>query len=604
MYQRVANSVTPALKHALKNLGLDPLDMGGGSTAVFKAIEPPREWGLTFILPKLSKTGKLPELAKELSSLGTLPEIVERCEAEGIYLNLYFSPSLACSQVLRDYLSFSRTGDALSTLFQAEKPRERVMIEFSQPNTHKEFHVGHLRNVLLGNALANLYEFFGHPVVRANYYGDHGIHVAKTLWALKKFHRSQIPKDEEPALFLAKLYSEAEKILREKEGTDEAKQIEREHLQILAELSDESSETYALWLKTRDFCLQEFRRIYAELGVNFDVEFYESEMEKKGKAIVEELLEKKVAKRETKGQYAGTVFVDFADERFSAPHLGKMVLIRSDGTSLYQTKELALAKEKFTRSFTASDGSLGGIDISLYVVGSEQKLYFQQLFKILSGWGFPQAKNCKHIAYELVQLSTGKMSSREGTVIAYRDFINEAISRAKQITEERGISTDKENVARMVAVGAVKYAFLKVGTDKTIVFDWDTALSFDGNAGPYIQYAHARARKLIRDFHPARVTENILPGQHAPLPEEIFLCRVLADFPDKARLAFKEHSPAILCNYLYDLTKAFTAFYDACPVLSAPEPLRTYRQVLVFVFDLVLSLVAGRILGIELPDEM
>jgi len=603
MYQKVANSVTPALKQALNNLGLEPLDLRDGVSAVFRPIDPPREWGLAFVLPRLSKIGKLPELANELSNLGILPPIVERCEAEGVYLNLYFSSRLACSQVLSDYLSFHRTGDALTALFQEQKPSQRVMIEFSQPNTHKEFHVGHLRNVLLGNAIANLYEFLGYPVVRANYYGDHGIHVAKTLWALKKLYGSQFPAEEERSAFLARLYSEAEKILREKEGTEEARRIEREQLQILAELGDESSDTYALWLQTRDICLSEFRRIYAELGVRFDVEFFESEMEKKGKAIVEELVEKGVAKREAEGQYAGTIFVDFADERFNAPHLGKMVLIRSDGTSLYQTKELALAKEKFTRSFTASDGSTGGIDISLYVVGSEQKLYFQQLFKILSGWGFPQAKNCKHIAYELVQLSTGKMSSREGTVVAYRDFIEEAVSRATKITQERGISSDKQNVARQVAFGAVKYAFLKVGTEKTIVFDWDTALSFDGNAGPYIQYAHARARKLILGFEPP-YGEPIFLSDYEPLAEEVSLCRALAGFPDKVKLAFVEHSPSILCNYLYDLTKAFTAFYDACPVLSAPDPLRTYRQVLVFVFDLVLSLVAGRILGIELPDEM
>ncbi len=572
----------------------------------FKPIKPPRDWGISFILPKLGKGGLLQRLADALASSDALPVEVAQVEAEGIYLNFYFEPNRATAVLQSCILSAEKRGSLAyfvrENLDELRPALPTVMIEFSQPNTHKEFHVGHLRNVLIGDALSNLYSFLGYPVVRANYYGDHGIHVAKTLWGFIKLHGGSMPLNEEPVQFLARVYAEAEKATRDAEGTEEGIEIERQQLEILSQIGDEHSDMHRLWLDTREIFLKEFNRIYGELGVHFDVEFYESEVEERGKLIVDELVNKGVAKRETKGEYAGTVFVDFAD--LGAPKLGKMVLIRSDGTSLYQTKELALAKEKFTKKFPTTRGERA-VDVSLYVVGSEQKLYFQQLFKILSAWGFLQAKDCKHIAYELVQLASGKMSSREGTVIAYRDFINEAITRAKQITDERGISADKEYVARLVALGALKYAFLKVGTEKTIVFDWDTALSFDGNAGPYIQYAYARALKLVLDFQPPTLgVDTILPEDYVLAPEEVLLSRVLAEFPDAVNKAHTETSLNLICNHLYDLTRAFTVFYDACPVLSADEPIRSFRRSLVHCFLLAVRASASDILGIELPEEM
>ncbi len=609
MYESLANLFSSILQNVLKKLGFEEQPARLSKTSTFPStlpftpIVPPREWGIAFILPQLAKANALKQVAEELKAVKDLPAIIARCEAEGIYLNLYFDPKQASNEVLSKILYCYHTNDHLSLFQQGKRTRERVMIEFSQPNTHKEFHVGHLRNVLIGNAISNLYSFLGYSVVRANYYGDHGIHIAKTLWGFKKFYNCQIPSGVDPAEFLGEVYTRAEISNREAENTEEGKKIEEEQLAILGNILQDGTEENKLWLKTRQYFLAKFREIYEELGVKFDVEFFESEVERKGREIVKELVERGVARCETSGEYVGTIYVDFSE--LNAPHLGKMVLIRSDGTSLYQTKELALAKEKFTSSFKARDGSEGGIDISLYLVGSEQKLYFQQLFKILEAWGFPQAKNCKHVSYELVQLATGKMSSREGTIISYSDFLNEAKVRARRLTDERGISADKGNVSALVALGAIKYAFLKVSPDKPIIFDWNTALTFDGNSGPYIQYAYARARKLILDFIPS-VPDNaslIKDGVHLT-DEEIYLCRVLMDFPTKLKQALSSFAVSIICGYIYELTRAFTSFYDTCPVLSSDEPTRTFRRTLVFCFVRVLEWLASDILGIKLPEEM
>jgi len=647
VYQELANRIARALSDALTGLGVsgeagifEDRTLAGFRDATtdkeappvwgkgIQLIAPPRDWGITcLIAPEVAshqmvdqlvelqqKLGKkkakrqfaklvnprAAELAKELTARvdrAALPEF-SRIEAEGIYINFYFDPRVMCERVLAEVL---REGERYGA---GSRKSERVMIEFSQPNTHKQFHIGHLRNVLIGSALANLYTFAGYPVVRANYYGDHGIHVAKALWGFKELYGARLPAGEDALSFLGRVYAEVERKLASLEGTENLAALEARHLQVLAALDDASSDYYALWQETRQWCIDSFHSIYEELGVQFDTEFFESEVQAEAQQVVAELLAKRIAQRETQGDYAGTVFVDFAE--LSAPELGKMVLQRSDGTTLYQTKELVLARRKFTGTFrrAASDDTGGPIDTSLYVVGSEQKLYFKQIFKILEAWGFPQAHRCHHISYELVQLGGGKMSSREGTTVAYRDFVNEAIARARKLTADRGITQDTEGIAHQVALGAIKYAFLKVDPSKTIVFDWDQAFSFDGNAGPYLQYAFARAQKLIADFDPPISETTIIPDSYQPEPQEAELCRVIADFPERSRMALAQSAPSLVANYLYELTRAFTTFYDTCPVLRAEEPVRTFRRSLVFAFVLVLTLGGRKLLGLDLPSEM
>jgi len=431
-------------------------------------------------------------------------------------------------------------------------------------------------------------------VLRANYYGDHGIHVAKALWG---YLHPELLSEAEALLSGTEpqsVYARIERLLTSDSDNSRLAEIrstaERETGQILQQLGDSSSDVYGLWQRTRQEDLDAFKGVYSELGVRFDLEFYESEVEKLTAAIVDELLEAGIAVVEAEGEYAGTVAVDFSAH--GAAELGCMVLRRSDGTTLYQTKELALAKVKFDDY---------KVDRSLYVVGSEQSLYFRQVFEILKLWGFAAAERCQHVSYELVQLASGKMSSREGTVVPYRGFIEEAKERALSLARERGISSTPEMVASQVALGAVKYAFLRVDTNKTIMFDWEQALSFDGNAGPYLQYAFARSNKLLVDFAPN--AQRLVQLSYTPQSAEVELCRTLADFCDCVSQALDTLAPNLIANYLYDLTRAFTDFYQSCPVLKAEGEVRLFRQSLVAGFNAVLTIGAG-ILGMELPEEM
>lgn len=235
------------------------------------------------------------------------------------------------------------------------------------------------------------------------------------------------------------------------------------------------------------------------------------------------------------------------------------------------------------------------------MVGSEQSLYFRQVFEILKLWGFAAAEKCQHVSYELVQLASGKMSSREGTVVPYRGFVEEAKERALSLARERGISSTPEAVASQVALGAVKYAFLRVDTNKTILFDWEQALSFDGNAGPYLQYAFARSNKLLAGFDPDM--QRLMQLSYTLQSAEVELCRTLADFCDCVSQALDMLAPNLIANYLYDLTRAFTDFYQSCPVLKAADDVRFFRQSLVAGFNTALVIGAG-LLGMELPEEM
>jgi len=589
-----------------------------GHRISLRKIAPPRAWGYTTALPQelaglllaerqakleaekgkksakkelKARTKELSaKLAKDLAEAVSLDAVrgVALAEAEGGYLNFYLDTATASRDIVGAILESGRD------FGRGEPQNERVMVEFSQPNTHKEFHVGHLRNVVLGNALANLFEFCGFEVLRANYYGDHGIHVAKALWG--HLHSDLLAEAEallgEP--IPRSVYARVERLLASRCDNARLEDIraaaEKGAAQILQQLDDSSSDVYGLWRSTRQEDLDVFEGIYTELGVRFDLEFYESEVEKLTPAIVDELLESGVAIIETEGEYAGTAAVDFSAH--GEPGLGRIVLRRSDGTTLYQTKELALAKVKFDDY---------KVDRSLYVVGSEQSLYFQQVFAILKLWGFAAAGKCRHVSYELVQLAGGKMSSREGTVVPYREFIKKAKELALSLAKERGISSTPEKVAGQVALGAVKYAFLRVDTSKQILFDWELALSFDGNAGPYLQYAFARSNKLLADFNPD--APRLARLSYAPQPAEVELCRLLADFRECVSQALEMLAPNVMANYLYELTRAFTDFYQSCPVLKAEDDVRFYRQSLVAGFNTVLAIGAG-LLGMELPEEM
>ena len=518
---------------------------------------------LSFELAKKLKKNPI-QIAKDIAETIVLPKGIEKAETTGGYINFFFDRKYFSKETIKkiiiDDKNYGKGG----------KKKEKVMVEYSQPNTHKSFHIGHLRNVCLGDSLSNIMEFSGYETVRSNYIGDVGAHVAKCIWGYMKFYDSIIPK-ENKGDFLGKVYSEADKKLKESE------EYQEEYKTVLKNLYDEDKRTMEIWSMTRQWSLEEFNRIYDELGVNFDIFLYESEVKEEGTKIARELLEKSIATNKD-----GAVIVDLKE--FG---LDEFVILRSDGTALYSTKDLALAKRKF-EDFK--------IDLSLYVVGSEQKFYFKQLFKTLELMGFSQAKRCYHLSYELVMLEEGKMSSREGNVVLYSELKEFVKKEALNQVRERNIS-NAENISEIVTIGALKYSMMK-DNNKRIIFNWKKALDFEGDTAPYIQYAHARASSILNKIDGLNLEFDIDYLNE----KEYKLLFMLSEFPEIVHKASVDYRPDYVSNYVYDVAKCFNEFYHECHVLNA-ETNKEFRIALVKSTKIVLRN-SLNLLGIKAPEEM
>ena len=518
---------------------------------------------LSFELAKKLKKNPI-QIAKDIAETIVLPKGIEKAETTGGYINFFFD---------RKYFSKETTKKIIiedKNYGKGSKKKEKVMVEYSQPNTHKSFHIGHLRNVCLGDALSNIMEFSGYETVRSNYIGDVGAHVAKCIWGYMKFYNGIIP-EQNKGDFLGKVYSDADKKLKESE------EYQEEYKTVLKNLYDEEKRTMEIWAMTRQWSLEEFNRIYDDLGVKFDIFLYESEVKEEGTKIARELLEKSIATNKD-----GAVIVDL--KQFG---LDEFVILRSDGTALYSTKDLALAKRKF-EDFK--------IDLSLYVVGSEQKFYFKQLFKTLELMGFSQAKRCYHLSYELVMLEEGKMSSREGNIVLYSELKEFVKKEALNQVRERNIS-NAENISEIVTIGALKYSMMK-DNNKRIIFNWKKALDFEGDTAPYIQYAHARASSILNKIDGLKLEFDIDYLNE----KEYKLLFMLSEFPEIVHKASVDYRPDYVSNYVYDIAKCFNEFYHECHVLNA-ETNKDFRIALVKSTKIVLRN-SLNLLGIKAPEEM
>ncbi len=520
---------------------------------------------------------------------------IQKVEAVGAYLNFFIKKDSIAKNVLNKVL---KEGE---TYGKGSRKTERVMIEFSQPNTHKAFHIGHLRNAALGDSLVRIMRFNGYKVIGANYPGDIGAHVAKCLWCLKKYHLKDISKipAEKRGEWLGEIYVEAVKRIGDNN------ELKKEATIVGQKLEHGDKELTKLWKQTREWSLQEFKRIYKELGIDFDVYFFESEVEKQGKKVVLELLKKGIAK-----ESEGAIIMDLRDYG-----LDIFLLLRSDGTSLYSTKDIALAKEKFEKY---------KIDKSVYVVGSEQKMYFQQLFKTLELMGFENAKKCYHLSYELVMLEEGKMSSREGNIVLYSKLASDVFKKALEEVEKRHnewSAEEKEEAARKIALGAMKFSLLNQDNNKVIVFNTAKALDFEGETAAYVQYAYTRASSILRknaeEFKEDKKDNKKEKGESLKSKSlrksadfskletnaEIQLIRKLAEFPDIISKASEEYKPFLMSKYLLELSKLFTAFYHECPIIKAEPELRKARLALVESVRIVLK--SGlSLIGIEVLERM
>lgn len=551
----------------------------GISTSLFQlAAEEARQSGKKINVPQ-----RAAELADKLAMQLGRPTGFARVEAVKGYLNLYFSAPDYAARVLQEVKA------AGAKYGWGEAKGQRVMVEFSQPNTHKAFHVGHLRNMILGASLANILEAAGNEIVRANYIGDFGKDVMKWLWNYLKRHGGEQPPKEDITRWMGDLYAEASKeIEADPKAEDEVRDL-------FARWEDENGEIRALWKKTRQWSLDGFNQIYAEMGIHFDRIYFESEMEKPSKQIVQELIKKGIATDERATN--GTVVVKLDEQLGLGEKYRALVLLRSDGTSLYGAWDLALALTKFKEY---------ELDKSIYVVDVRQSLHFEQVFKTLELAGHAELmKKVLHLPYEIVNLPGNVViSSREGVVVLLEVLIHEATSRTAAIVSEKNPqlpAATRQTVAKQVGLAAIKYPMLARENTKVATFDWETALDFNGQAAPYIQYAHVRANSILRKSEGSLARSK--PPTHELDGSEIELINLISQFPEAVQKAAAEYRTLHITNLAYETAKAFNDFYNQCPVLQAEEPIRAFRLWLVESAKQTLENSLA-LLGIQAPEVM
>ena len=488
-----------------------------------------------------------------------------------------------------------------------------VMIEYSSPNTNKPLHLGHVRNNLLGWSLAQIMEANGNKVVKTNIVNDRGIHICKSMLAWLKYGNGETPETSgkkgdhligDYYVAFDKHYREEVKTLKaqymaegmdeeaaEKKAKEESPLIKVAH-EMLVNWEQNDPEVRALWKKMNDWVYAGFDETYKALGVGFDKIYYESNTYLVGKKKVEEGLAKGLFFRKDDN----SVWADLTDEG-----LDQKLLLRSDGTSVYMTQDIGTAEMRFN-DFP--------IDKMIYVVGNEQNYHFQVLSILLDRLGFKWGKELVHFSYGMVELPNGKMKSREGTVVDADDLIAAMIGDAKQTSEELGkfkdMSEEERNeIARIVGMGALKYFILKVDARKNMLFNPEESIDFNGNTGPFIQYTYARIRSILRKAQAEGIAIPAQLGENMPLNEkEIELIQKLNEFGAAVEQAGKDYSPSGIANYCYELTKAFNQFYHDYSILGADtEDEKIVR--LVLAQNVGKTLKNGMaLLGIEVPERM
>ena len=488
-----------------------------------------------------------------------------------------------------------------------------VMIEYSSPNTNKPLHLGHVRNNLLGWSLAQVMEANGNRVVKTNIVNDRGIHICKSMLAWKKWGNGATPESTgkkgdhligdyyvafdqhyraELAEFTAKFKAEG---MTDEEAEKRAKEespLMKEAHDMLVRWEQGDEEVRALWKKMNDWVYQGFDETYKAMGVGFDKIYYESETYLEGKAKVEEGLAKGLFFRKPDG----SVWADLSNEG-----LDQKLLLRADGTSVYMTQDIGTADLRF-KDYP--------IDKMIYVVGNEQNYHFQVLSILLDRLGFKWGKELVHFSYGMVELPNGKMKSREGTVVDADDLMEEMVSAARRTSEELGKFADmteneRNDIARIVGMGALKYFILKVDARKNMLFNPEESIDFNGNTGPFIQYTYARIRSIMRK---AEAEGIVLPGvlpNTLPLNEkEVQLIQKLNSFETVVEQAGKDYSPSGIANYCYELTKDFNQFYHDYSILNAESgEAKTLR--LALAKNVAKTIKNGmQLLGIEVPERM
>jgi len=511
------------------------------------------------------------EIAKELESKIKITKDLEKIKATGPYLNFFLEKSNLAIEVIKKILKEKEK-------FGTEKNKQTIMIEFPSPNTNKPLHLGHLRNMSLGESVSRILEHKGNKIIRANLNNDRGVHICKSMYAYEKWGKNKTPESEKIKSdhLIGDFYVMFSKAAKENPA------LEEEAQKILQKWESGDKKTIALWKKMNKWAFDGFKETYKLFGIKHDKQYYESEIYGQGKELAQEGLNKNIFIKKD-----NAIIADLTDEK-----LGEKVILRADGTSIYITQDMYLA--------TLKDKEYK-LDGSIYVVANEQDYHFQVLFTILKKFGYKFTKNLHHLSYGMVELPEGRMKSREGTVVDADDLILETQKLAKTEIKKRfpKLSEKELNIRSLkIALSAIKFMLLKTDHVKNIIFNPNEAISFEGDTGPYIQYSYARASSILKKSKKKpeiKLTSKILKEK------EILLIKKLAEFPEVIENAQRNLSPSIISNYTLELAHIFNEFYHQTKVLDSENEI--FLLALVESFRIVCKK-SLYLLGIETVEEM
>ena len=587
----------PAIEQAI-----DQLFPGVSVPIEFQSTRKDFEGDITLVIfPMLRAIKTNPEaLGRQLGEFLTqqLPQVSGFNVVKG-FLNISFSDAF--------FIESLKQMHGQPDYGRAESSGRALLVEYSSPNTNKPLHLGHIRNNLLGYSVSEILKAAGHKVYKTQIINDRGIHICKSMWAWREFGQGQTPEQLgiKGDKLVGNYYVKFDQVYKEQQRELIAQGLSKEEAEAQApallaakamlrswEAGDD--EVVALWKRMNQWVYDGFEATYDKLGVDFDQNYYESETYLLGKQDIENGLNQGVFYRKEDG----SVWCDLTDEG-----LDHKIVLRSDGTSVYMTQDIGTAAQRMA-DYPDADGMI-------YTVGNEQDYHFKVLFLILSRLGYSWAKNLYHLSYGMVDLPSGKMKSHEGTVVDADDLIEQMVQTAQAITQELGkiddLSQDQRaSLFNTIGLGALKYYILKVDPKKRILFNPEESVDFQGNTGPFIQYAYARIQSILRKSgNTGLVEDGTIQWQGLNLEQrERALLKTLMQFPDKVTEAAAAYSPAIIANYTYDLVKEFNTFYQNVSILGAKEAgLMDFRLALAELTGRVIKS-SCTLLGIEVPDQM
>lgn len=597
--------ISQLAKAAVKALyGIDAED----SQIQLQKTRPEFEGNITLVVfPFVKLARKAPaQVAAEIGEELVKSDIVAKYNAVQGFLNLVIDDAFWIKQL--------EAIDADENYGQQPARDKLMMVEYSSPNTNKPLHLGHVRNNLLGYSIAKIQEANGWKVVKTNIVNDRGIHICKSMLAWLKYGNGETPEssgkkgdhligdyyvrfDKEYKAQIAELMAKG---LDEETAKKDAPLI-LEAQEMLRKWEANDPEVRALWAKMNEWVYAGFDETYQRMGVSFDKIYYESNTYLEGKSEVE----KGLASGQFYRREDGSVWADLTKDG-----LDEKLLLRSDGTSVYMTQDIGTAKLRF-QDFP--------IDKMVYVVGNEQEYHFKVLSILLDRLGFPFGKELVHFSYGMVELPNGKMKSREGTVVDADDLMDKMVEDAKEISKDKvhtlrsfpegdkntlqGITEDEANeIARKVGLGALKYFILKVDPRKNMLFNPAESIDFNGNTGPFIQYTYARIRSVLRKAEQEAKSQELIANSLEE--KELALIQRLCEYPAVVRNAGDNFSPAVICNYAYDLACDFNSFYHDLSILNEPDAAKRALRLLLAKNVAKVLQSAMRLLGIEMPERM